>query len=214
MINWIADYSYVIAPALAFLVAAGSPGPATLAVASTSMASGRRAGICLGFGLAAALAFWGVLTALGLAAFLIDWTPAMVALRIAGGLYLLYLGWKSAKSALSAETTSAHAIRATSGWGLFRRGVLLNLMNPKSVLAWTAVITVGLPIEAGAAQLIPIVIACVAMGFLVNLGYAALFSTARVMQGYARLRRWIDGVFSALFAAAGLKLILSRTETP
>ena len=58
------DLSFLIAPLIAFFIAAGSPGPATLACAGAAMTHGRAAGLALGVGLALGLSFWGALTAL------------------------------------------------------------------------------------------------------------------------------------------------------
>lgn len=205
---------FLIAPCLAFVAMAASPGPATLAVAATSMASGRRHGVMLGFGLAIGLAAWGIVAALGLGALMLSFAPAMIALRLLGGAYLLLLAWRSAQSALSREAPTGHAITESSGARLFRRGLFLNLMNPKAVLAWTAVIAIGLPEGGGALHLATIVAACLCAGFIVNLGYAYLFSTNAVMAAYARARRGFDTLFALFFAGAGLKLIFSRTEAP
>lgn len=46
--------------------------------------------------------------------------------------------------------------------------------------------------------------------FLVYWAYALLFSTAPMVRGYARARRWIEGMLGLMFAGAGLRLIFSR----
>ena len=53
---------------IAAFVAAGSPGPATLAIAGTSMSSGRRTGLALAAGVTTGSLIWSVSAAFGLAA--------------------------------------------------------------------------------------------------------------------------------------------------
>ena len=55
-----------------------------------------------------------------------------------------------------------------------------------------------------------IVSGCVLLGILVFGGYAIVFSTASMVALYARLRRWIEGALSAVFAVAGLTLLTLR----
>ncbi|MBK0400060.1 LysE family transporter [Limibaculum sp. M0105] len=203
--------AFLVAPALAFFVAAASPGPATLSVAATSMARGRPAGLAMAAGLSLGLAAWGVVAATGLGALMLAWAPALGIVRIAGGCFLLWLAWRSAQSALRPAAAGGTASGAKGARGMFRQGLLLNLLNPKALLAWGAVIALGMPAGAGAAEFAAIVGVCSALGCAIYAGYAVLFSLAAVRAGYARARRWIDGVCAALFAAAGGALIAGRT---
>ncbi len=198
------DLTFLLPPVLAFVIAAGAPGPATLSVAATAMSRGRRAALMLGAGLGLGLAFWGVVVAAGLGTVILAWAPALLALRIAGAAVLLWLAWKSARSAFSAAGADAVPV---PGGALFRRGLLINALNPKAILAWGAVIAVGLRDDAGPAQLIAITTCCALIGWLLYFAYAALFSTDRVMAAYRRARRWIDGACAVLFGAAGLRLL-------
>lgn len=202
----------LLAPLLAFFIAAASPGPATLATAATAMAGGRGAGMMLGLGLSLGIAFWGTLTAVGLGALILAWAPALIGLKIAGGLYLLYLAWKSAQGALAPDSDAMEG-RAVNGRNMILRGLMLNLMNPKAVLAWTAVIALGLPPQGAGAYLIAIVVLCALMAVAIYAGYALLFSAPPVRAAYARFRRWCEGLFALGFGLAGLRLILWRSPT-
>ncbi|MEO1775807.1 MAG: LysE family translocator [Pseudomonadota bacterium] len=208
------DLAGIAAPLLAFAVAAGSPGPATLAVAATAMARGRRAGCWLGAGLALGLTFWGIVAAAGLGALMLQSVTALTILRILGGLYLLYLAWKAAQSAIMTDAAAAEAVKGAAGWGLFRQGLALNLMNPKAVLAWLAVLAIGLPAGAEAGMVALVTGLCAALGLALYLVYVALFSLPAVMGGYRRARRGIEAAVAALFGLAGLRLLTTRVETP
>lgn len=204
------DFAFLAPPLIAFFIAAGSPGPATLACAGTAMAHGRGAGMALGAGLGIGLAVWGVLTAVGLGAVVLGSPQALFALRLLGGAYLLWLAWRSARSALRAAP--AEDAVPPSPNRLILRGVLLNLSNPKAALAWAAVIALGLPVDAAARHLTAIAAACSALGLLTYFAYAAGFALPPVRRAYTRARRGVDGVLAALFGYAGLRLIFSRAD--
>lgn len=200
------DLADLVSVALAFFVVAVSPGPANLALATVAMRSGRRCGLLFGAGLAVGLSVWGLVAATGLGALLEASAHGLAALKILGGLYLLWLAYQSARTALrpAHERDEAHRDGA---W--FRRGVVLNLSNPKAVVAWMAALSMGLGAEDGAGPLMAATLVCMALGALNYAGYAMVFSLRGAMAGYSRLRRRIDALVAGLFAAAGIGLIRS-----
>ncbi|MEM9059339.1 MAG: LysE family transporter [Pseudomonadota bacterium] len=200
------DIASLTTIAVAFFVAAASPGPATLAVAAVSMSAGRRAGIVFGLGLSVGLTFWGVIAATGLGAVLQASGQALLLLKLIGGAYLLWLAYQSARSACAeapARATSRDTKRA------FRGGLLLNLSNPKAVVAWMAVLALGLSDGSGPGHVVVATGLCIVLGALIYWVYALAFSTPGAMAVYRRVRRWIDGAVAGLFALAGLGLIRS-----
>lgn len=192
--------------AAAFVVVAVSPGPANIALAAVAMSSGRKNALLFGAGLGVGLAFWGVVAATGLGALLQGSAYLLGALKLFGGLYLLWLAYKSARTVAKPENTAPEPA-ATGRW--FRRGLVLNLSNPKAVVAWMAALSMGLGSGDGGAQVMVATFMCIALGFANYAGYALVFSLTGVMAGYRRGRRWIDGSVAALFAMAGFGLIRS-----
>ena len=207
MIDW-AGLASILA---AFFIVTASPGPATLAVSTVSAASGRKSGMIFGAGLAIGLAFWGLVAATGLGAILQASTHLLIVLKVAGGLYLLWLAFGSARSAMrvAAETPGPDSRIQPSETRLFAQGLALNLSNPKAVFAWMAALSVGLGADDGLGGAVVATLACALIGFLFFGAYAAAFSLSIVRSGYARFRRCIDGLVSALFACAGIALIRS-----
>ncbi|MCB1744873.1 MAG: LysE family translocator [Gammaproteobacteria bacterium] len=199
--------------AAAFFVVAASPGPATIAVAGVSMRSGRQTGLRFGFGLSVGLAFWGLVAATGLGAVLQASSHGLVVLKLLGGAYLL---WLAARSALTAGGGTPAPAGSTAAGGGFRRGLLLNLSNPKAVLAWMATLALGVGpgVDTGCGiwQVAAATTLCSALGLLIYVAYALTFSTSGAMGVYQRLRRWIDGLTAGLFTVSGLGLIRSAFE--
>ena len=196
----------LLAITLAFFVVTFSPGPANIAVATVAMSSGRRSGLLFGAGLSLGLAFWGVVAATGMGAILQASASLLIILKILGGLYLLWLAFQSGRSALKKTKSLEHA-KSDRRW--FMRGLLLNLSNPKAVLAWMAALSMGMGAGESNSFVIIATLACMALGLLNYAGYALAFSLRGFMAGYQRLRRWIDGVVAGLFAIAGFGLIRS-----
>lgn len=198
------DFASLITIAAAFFVAAASPGPATIALASVSMRAGRKTGLLFAMGLSLGLAFWGIVAAAGLGAVLQASSHALMAMKLLGGVYLLWLAYQSARSAARRQG-AVHRAEHQSKY--FMRGMLLNLSNPKAVFAWMAVLALGLDGKSNTGHVIVATGICVFLGFLIYTVYALLFSTSGVMGGYARARRWLDGAVAGLFAIAGIGLI-------
>ncbi|WMS44688.1 LysE family transporter [Acuticoccus sp. MNP-M23] len=195
----------------AFFIIAVSPGPATLAVSTVSASSGRRNGLLFGAGLGLGLGFWGILAATGIGAVLQSTTQLLAALKIAGGLYLFWLAYKSARSAMRRETApdaGSDTIPPREGrW--FMRGLILNLSNPKAVMAWMAALSVGLGAEDGLLRVAAATLGCTAIGFAIYAFFATAFSLAVVITAYVQMRRWIDGVVAGLYALFGIALLRS-----
>lgn len=201
-------------PALiAFFAAAASPGPATLAVSTAAMSRGARPATMLGLGLAVGLAFWGVVAAAGLGALLMQSTTALTLLRWFGGAYLLWLAWQSARSVI-ASSEGVEAVDTTSDSRLVLRGLVLNLSNPKAVLAWISVLALGVGTGEAGTNLAVTTALCAVLGLLIYLAYAVAFSRTPFRVGYRRAQRGIDGLAAMFFGYSGLRLLLTRPETP
>ena len=191
-------------------VAVASPGPATLAIAGTAMGAGRRPAVALAAGVITGSAFWGCAAALGLGLVLTTNAWAFEILRYLGAVYLLFLAWRAARSAL---TPGGGARRMMQVGGLrtaYLKGALIHLTNPKPVLFWGALFTVAVPPTAPVSEIWLVLAACQAVGIPIFLGYAVIFSTPPMMAGYLSARRVFEGAFALFFGAVGLRLLLSR----
>lgn len=203
-------FENLVAVALAFLVVAVSPGPANIAVATVSMSAGRSKGLQFGLGLSAGLAFWGLIAATGLGAVLQSSATALTVLKIVGGLYLLWLAWQSGRAAVRPAQVDVARCDHAGRW--FRRGLLLNLSNPKAVVAWMATLSMGLGEGQSSGFVMLATALCMAIGFANYAGYALAFSLPGFMAGYARARRWVEGAVAGLFALAGFGLLRSAVS--
>ena len=207
------NYLNQLAPVyLTYLIATASPGPSNMAIMGVAMGQGRKAALALAFGVLTGSMFWAVLAATGIAALLAAYATALFAIKIAGALYLLYLAYKSGRAALSPDHSRSQPAQIPAGsLAQYRRGLLLHLTNPKAVLAWIAIMSLGLRAGSSPVSLQAIIFGCAGLGVMVFGGYALLFSISPMVRAYHKARRWIEGVLAAFFGFAGLRLMLSRT---
>ncbi|WP_338549760.1 LysE family translocator [Roseovarius phycicola] len=197
----------------AFFVGIASPGPNILAIMGTSMSVGRRSGIALALGVATGSFTWAVLTVVGLSALLATYATALVAIKIFGGLYLLWLAYKSFKSAMAKHDIEARQLAGGTRTpvGYLTRGYVIQMTNPKAALAWIAIISLGLQQDAPLWVGTVIVLGTFALSVVIHVTYAVAFSTPVMVRLYGRARRGIQTVLGCFFAFAGLKLLTSRT---
>ncbi|WP_419912170.1 LysE family translocator [Hoeflea sp.] len=197
----------------AFLLGIASPGPNVLAIIGTSMGVGRRPGVALACGVALGSLCWALLTAFGLSAILATYASALLIIKIAGGLYLLWLAYKSFRAAASHQDMEAKALGGSdrSPVGYFIRGFTIQMTNPKAALAWIAIISLGLGPDAPLWVAFAIVAGTAVLSLVLHFLYAVAFSSPPMVALYARARRWIQGALGAFFTFAGFKLLLSRS---
>lgn len=197
----------------AFLLSIASPGPNILAIIGTSMGVDRSSGMALALGVATGSFTWALLTVFGLSALLASYASALLFIKVFGGLYLLWLAYKSFKSAASRHDIEAQELAGArhSRMGYLRRGYIIQMTNPKAALAWIAIISLGLqqgaPLWVGAV----IVLGTFALSVAIHLMYAIAFSTPAMVRLYGKSRRAIQGVLGTFFALAGLRLLTSRS---
>jgi threonine/homoserine/homoserine lactone efflux protein len=122
--------------ALAALLLAVTPGPAVLYIVTRSVSQGRTAGVVSCLGIAVGGTFHVLAAALGLSALLATSALAFDLVRYAGAAYLLVLGLQKLRG--SAGPPAAEATEALSLSRVFRDGVVVNVLNPKTALFFLA----------------------------------------------------------------------------
>jgi len=195
----------------AFLLSIMSPGPNILAVIGTAMGVGRRSGTALALGVGTGSVCWATMTVAGLSALLATYAAALTAIKIVGGLYLLWLSYKSFRSAALAGGLEATTLSDLTDAGYFLRGLTVQMTNPKAALAWIAIVSLGLQADAPLWVGVVLVIGTGTLSILIHCLYALAFSTPAMVRLYGRARRWIQGLLGAFFCVAGLKLLTTRS---
>ena len=126
----------MLLPGLALGVAVAAPvGPMALLCLQRTLARGLGAGLATGLGIALADAAYGAVAATGLAAAATIAAAAGVWLRLAGGVVLLWLGWRAWHRPLVTDPDNAPAGRLA---GDTVSALLLTLANPTTILSFAA----------------------------------------------------------------------------
>ncbi|OAJ53079.1 lysine transporter LysE [Paraburkholderia ginsengiterrae] len=193
----------------AYFVGTASPGPSNLAIISLAASHGRKAAMMFALGVISGSMFWATVATLGVSAALIAYSQVIIAFKIFGGLYLLWLAFKSGRNALATADASAMKLERTQTLtGVYARGAILHLTNPKAILVWVSIVALSSN-NTGSAHG-ALVGGCAAIGCLVFGGYAVLFSTDSARRIYVRTRRALEGCLAVVFGIAGIRLLASR----
>jgi amino acid exporter len=184
-----------------------SPGPNFLVVAQTALNSGRVAGVVTGLGVAFGDAVYASLGLFGVTRF-IAVRPAMMAIELLGGLYLIWFGLRmlSLRRA-TAQLSSSPSVEGESARAHFWRGLATDLANPKTVVFFAGIFAIAVrPATTGTvrgAMLLGIVLTSVLWRFFVSV----VFSTAVIRMFYERTQRIVEFLFGAALCLFGLLLV-------
>ncbi len=185
-----------------------SIGPNILAIIGTSMNRGRHQGVALALGVGTGSGIWAALTVTGFTALMTTYAVAVTFLKIFGACYLLWLAYKSFRSAATSNTNVV--IKADPSENLYLRGLTIQMTNPKAALHWIAIVGIGLGAESPLWVGLALVICSAVISILGHLAYALTFSTQPVVMFYTRTRRWIEASLGLFFAFAAYKIATYR----
>ena len=199
------ELTHLIPFNIALFAAIASPGPALLVAIKTTLSSGRQAGIAVGLGLGLVASLWTLAALLGLEAIFLAFPWAYAAVKFIGAAYLIYVAygmWVGARDAVQTEIKPArHA---------FRQGVMINVLNPKSVLFAAAVLVVIFPEGMTMSENLLVVANHLVIEALFYITLAFGMSRASVSQSYMRAKVYIDRVAAIILGMLGLRLLLNR----
>ena len=200
---WVA---FVAASAVLLVI----PGPTILTVISYSVTHGRRANVPLVAAVALGDSAALVLSLLGLGALLATSALWFTVVKVAGGLYLLYLGIKLLRAGISL-TELAPPSAPGSRWRLFLNAYLVTALNPKGIIFFVAFLPQFIDANGDVTRQLWI-LACtfVAMATLNATLYAVFATSARRVLDSPRAQRTFNIAGGSLLSAAGLWALLAR----
>ena len=185
------------------------PGPDMALVLRNGVARGRRAAVETALGITAGLLVWALAAALGIAALLQASGTAFTVLKLAGAVYLVWLG---ARALLEAWRRGSPAELPSGRRGSpFRQGLLSNVLNPKIALVFTTLVPQF--VDRGGAELAQTFLLAgvfIAMGLAWLTAYALLVAEAGALLQRPFARRLVNAVSGTVLTALGLRLALER----
>ena len=177
-----------------------TPGQDTALTIRNSLLGGRRAGIRTALGVAAGQAAWALATSAGVAALIVAFEPAFVALKLAGAAFLVYLGRQALLRAVRGEPG---AIRRSRRLSPFRQGLISNLGNPKMAVFFTSLLP---QFGSSFGALLALGLLFCSMTLVWLTAYALAVARAGDVLRRPAVRRVFDAVLGAVLVALGVRL--------
>jgi threonine/homoserine/homoserine lactone efflux protein len=185
-----------------------TPGQDTALTIRNSLLGGRRGGIATALGVAAGQAVWAFAASIGLAALIVAFEPAFLALKLVGAAFLVYLG----AHALVAAFRGRPAVERATGGGTtprtsFRQGVISNLGNPKMAVFFTSLLP---QFGDSFATLLALGLLFCSLTFVWLTAYAFAVAKAGDVLRRPSVRRVFDAVLGVVLTALGIRLATDR----
>jgi threonine/homoserine/homoserine lactone efflux protein len=184
-----------------------SPGPSFVMVARTAGAQSRTAGMQAALGMGLGGMMFAIAALVGLQAVFAAVPAAYFALKVLGGLYLAYLGYRLWKGA-SASVVDEESESPSGSRRAFVLGLVTQLSNPKTAIVYASVFAAFLPDDPtlGLTLVIPVVAFIVEAGWYGVVAFA--LSAAGPRAAYRRARGVVDRLAGALLTALGIRFVV------
>jgi threonine/homoserine/homoserine lactone efflux protein len=189
-----------------------APGPDNIFVLTQSALHGRESGLAVVGGLCTGLLGHTLAVALGVAVIFQASATAFTALKLTGAGYLLYLAWQAFRA--PAPSPAGPASGAPAGLlPLYRRGIIMNLTNPKVSLFFLAFLPQFADPERGPLQLQLMLLGAVfIVATILVFGSLALLAgtLGALLQRSAPLQRGLNWLAGTVFVGLALALVTAR----
>jgi threonine/homoserine/homoserine lactone efflux protein len=199
---------------LASIALAIVPGPAVAYIVTQSIDQGRRAGVVSALGVASGGIVHVAAATVGLSALIASSATAFTVVKLVGAVYLIGVGIRRILAG-DGEETAQRALRAPLA-RIYRQGVIVNVLNPKTALFFLAFLPQFVDPDRGAVwpQVAVLGVVFVAVAVLSDLTYAlvsdAIAGRIRRSGTGAKVRRWLTG---GIFIALGITAAAARRNT-
>lgn len=203
-----------LATLLAFLGASVAltiaPGPDNIFVMTQGIARGRKPAIVTALGMCSGVSVHTTAAAFGISAVFYSSAIAFTVVKWAGAAYLLYLAFRTLKERSAIRLSAAAELPAAA---LFRRGFVMNVLNPKVAMFFLAFLpqfvspaTGGVPLQM---LLLGFVFMAQAVVIFCLIGYFA-GSIGSFILARPRIARYFDWLTAGVFASLGVRLALAE----
>jgi len=206
-----------IEPLMAFVIASVllglAPGPDNIFVLTQSALYGKKSGILVTLGLCTGLVGHTAAVAFGVAAIFQTSVAAFTVLKVVGAIYLLFLAWQAFRA--SAGALEAPESNLRSSGALYRRGIIMNITNPKVSIFFLAFLPQFASPENG--QLAPQIFLLGGIFMSVSLViFSAVAALAGELGGWLnnspRAQVYLNQLAGAVFTGLALKLITTSAN--
>ncbi|MRR33312.1 LysE family translocator [bacterium] len=188
-----------------------APGPDNTFIVAQGISRGRKAAVVTALGMCSGVSVHTTAAALGISALLYSSATAFMILKYAGAAYLLFLAYKALKEQqiLLPEGSADQS----SSWVMFRRGFIMNVVNPKVALFFLAFLPQFVSPRSGSAALQMFLLGLLFMAQAVVLfcviGWLS-GSVGNLILKRPRIARWFGWLTAGIFASLGIRLALAE----
>jgi threonine efflux protein len=191
-----------------------SPGPSFLMIARTAVGARRVDGLAAALGMGVGATLFAIAALIGLQALFVAVPTLYVALKVAGGAYLVFLGiriWRGGTRSLALSEVAQERVPGSLARS-FLLGLGTQISNPKTAVVYTSVFATFLPRDAPSiiAFAVPVAVFFVETGWYAIVAVALSASAPR--SAYLRFRKWIDRAAGGVMVLLGVKLMTSVGE--
>jgi len=205
------DLNTLIAFTTASVMLAFAPGPDNIFVLTQSMVYGRSAGFKITLGLCTGLIVHTSIVAFGVSAIFQTSILAFSILKYLGALYLLYLAWMAFRASAAKIDTSKN--RQMTSRELYRRGIIMNITNPKVSIFFMAFLPQFTDTSRG-----NITVQLFLLGFIFFIVTIGVFGLISQLAGFIgkylskseKAEKALNILAGTVFAALAVKLALTR----
>lgn len=205
----------VLSISAAITVGAISPGPSFIMVARTALAGSRGAGVAAAFGMGMGAVLFAIAALLGLHAVLNSVPSLYIMVKVLGGVYLIYLGWRIWRGAKE-PLPLAEAQSETNDTNMLRRSFFLGfatqVSNPKTAVVYASIFVSLLPRELP----LPMVVGLPLIVFVIETGWYSIVALALSAPSprakYLRSKSKLDRIVGGVLAALGIKLVVGAIQ--
>jgi threonine/homoserine/homoserine lactone efflux protein len=195
--------------ALALIVTL-TPGPDTLLVAAHGARGGFRAGIAAVLGILTGVLWYGSLIAFGALSILVAVPALFFAVKVAGALYLAWLGFGLIRNAMKGEQSEAPE-KSVDLKRPYAQGFFTNALNPKVALFYLAALPQFAGIGADAPMIGLLLLAIHAVFGVAWLSFVAFAAArARTIVWKGAVVRWLEGAVGVFFIAVAGRLAVAQ----
>lgn len=186
------------------------PGPDQALLLQVSAAAGRPVAVRTACGILLGIVLWGIASLVGLSAVVANSTVAFQIISVAGAAYLIWLGIQALRSAVSAAVVTTWQGEGRRNRGFFRRGLFMNLLNPKIGLFYLSILPQFLPRSPAPAigEGILLFAIYVTVSAIWLLGFAFAAGSLHPTLNRPRVKRSLDSVVGVVLVSLGVVVLV------
>ncbi|SDK87246.1 resistance to homoserine/threonine (RhtB) family protein [Maridesulfovibrio ferrireducens] len=190
-----------------------TPGSDTMLVVNNTLTRSTSDGLCTVAGINAGLIVHAMASAFGLSMILMNSATAFEFVKLAGALYIIYLGVQSLRRSRSSEeeqSTIVHSQKRSISASI-REGFLTNVLNPKVAVFYLALLPQFIsPADNLIEKSFQLMIIHLCMGILWFSFITLALGKMRPFISGNKFKKRLEAISGVVFIALGLKMALSK----